>query len=348
VSAPVPAVPPADLLLPPEQSQWSDGDSALDAVRSLVGEFVIPRLSAGAVDVFTSDGVLARGRTTNGGEVSKVSEDDELSSQSSERLPSRYVLPRHKHEYFEVCWVIEGRCLLWLDGRTVQMTPQRACIIQPGETHHVLPTGQLGPFRTLWWLATQRGLVLDAGTFAQGHRQATATFVELPYPVPPLIEAAVDELRWRRPQHALFTRLRLLEVAAAVLRALDEASGHPVEGLTSDAGQPRTAWFVHRLMQYVQSSHGPDVTLGQLAAVVGFSPNYVTTLFRVSTGQSLMAYVNEVRHRHAADLLRTTTMTVADVARAAGYNDPFYFDRVFRRREGCPPLAYRRLFRPPL
>src|SRR5439155_12034891 len=112
--------------------------------------------------------------------------------------------------------------VLWLAGRHVLLTPQRAGIIQPGELHHLLPTAQLEPFRTLWCLATPRGVVLDEGTFAQGERLTVGHFVVLPAPAAPRLVAAAQEVRERRPQHELFSRLRLLEVAALILRAADE------------------------------------------------------------------------------------------------------------------------------
>lgn len=324
-----------------EDAQPLAAGASAALVHVLLGEHVVPRLSVGAMRLVTSD-----------------SDESEPGPESEwlDRLPGRYVLPRHAHDTYELCWVIDGRCVLWLAGRRVLLTPQRACVIQPGEVHHLLPTGKLEPFRTLWCLATPRGVVLDEGTFAQGERATVGHFVVLSAPAAPLMAAAAQEVRARRPQHGLFGCLRLLEIAALILRAADESTlaGDSEEDSDGSAGggggarpsrEQSTAWLVRRLMEHVRGSHGPEATLRRLAARVGLSPNYATTLFRMHTGRTLMAYVNEVRHRHATELLRDTDLGVAIIAREAGYNDPFYFDRVFRQREGCPPLTYRRLFR---
>lgn len=316
---------------------WTEDVSPLTSsasvalVRSLVGDYMLPRLAAGAVRPFTSES--ADGVTDSTGEW-------------IDRLPpSRYVFPRHAHDSYEVCWVIDGRCVLWLAGRYVLLTPQRACVIQPGELHHLLPTSRLEPFRTLWCLATPRGVVLDEGTFAQGQRLTVGHFVALPSAATPYLADVASELRERRAQHDLFARLRLMEVAALVLRAV-ESPGPSASGAGSDpTGGSPAAFLVQRLMQHIQGHHGPAATLRSLAAYVGLSPNYATTMFRQTTGRTLMAYVNEIRHRHAAELLRETDLSVATVAQQAGYRDPYYFDRVFRQHEGCPPLTYRRLCR---
>jgi AraC-like DNA-binding protein/mannose-6-phosphate isomerase-like protein (cupin superfamily) len=316
-----------EALLAPEQTRWRHGGQALVSVRALLAEYIVPRLASGGVTVLAG----------------AAAQDAPSEVAPAGPAPTHYVLPRHRHEQYEVCWVIEGRCVLSLDGRRVLLTPQWAHVIRPGEVHHLLPTARLEPFRTLWWLAAPGGLVLDEGMLAHGHRQATATFVPLAVDVPPLIEAVVEELRARRPHHALFARLRLLEIAAAALRAIDEAYGRAAAQPAPAGGAGQAAGLVRRLTQYIATNHGPHVTLRHLAALVGLSPNYVTTLFRTYTGRPLMVYVADVRHRHAADLLRTTRLTVAAVAREAGFSDPSYFDRCFRQREGFPPLAYRRL-----
>jgi AraC-like DNA-binding protein len=88
-----------------------------------------------------------------------------------------------------------------------------------------------------------------------------------------------------------------------------------------------------------------DATLEQLATLVDLSPNYLTTLFRHHTGLSVVAYVNDVRHREALSLLRHTDLTTAEIGRRVGYADPSAFSRAFKARAGYPPLQYRRVFR---
>src|SRR5258708_25060388 len=82
-----------------EDAQPVAAGASAALVRSLLGESVVPRLAVGAVQLLTSDSLAA---------------EPQLAGEWVERLPSRYVLPRHAHETHELCWVIEGRCVLWL------------------------------------------------------------------------------------------------------------------------------------------------------------------------------------------------------------------------------------------
>ena len=73
----------------------------------------------------------------------------------------------YPHETPEICWVVDGSCLLWVAGHTVSLDPDSACIVQPGQAHRLHPTPQLTPFRTLWWLATPGGVIVYDSFYAQ-------------------------------------------------------------------------------------------------------------------------------------------------------------------------------------
>lgn len=295
----------------------------------LVEEMIVPRLLAGDVEIVLSDRAVPLPERRPG---------------SADRIPARYLVPRDSHPVYEVCWVVEGRCELWVARRTVALDSRRACIVRPGEAHQLRPTPSLDGFRTLWWYFAASGIGHIAGEFAPPRRGATHRFVALDAPATPLLERVVRELQVQRPHYQLFVRTTLLEIAARILRGLAESPA--AERLVVSQARP-VHLAVQRLIEHVQAQHGAGVTLGSLAALVGLSPKYVTALFHRQTGRTLMAYVAEVRHREALSLLRNTDLHVALVAQMVGYEDAYYFGRRFKEREGCTPLQYRRLFRAP-
>jgi len=63
--------------------------------------------------------------------------------------------------------------------------------------------------------------------------------------------------------------------------------------------------------------------------------------FKQATGYSPKEYVLRVRLRAAKQLLAFTNQNVADVAAAVGFDDTFYFARLFRTKEGLSPTVFR-------
>jgi transcriptional regulator GlxA family with amidase domain len=75
-------------------------------------------------------------------------------------------------------------------------------------------------------------------------------------------------------------------------------------------------------------------------------PKCFSALFTVIAGGSPLRYVAQYRLDRARALLLSTDRPVREVA-AAGFADPFYFSRAFRRAEGGSPPAYRMAERSP-
>lgn len=97
----------------------------------------------------------------------------------------------------------------------------------------------------------------------------------------------------------------------------------------------------HRAMAFIGDRLDADLGVPEIAALVGVSPSHLGALFRRATGGGVLAYRTGLRMARARTLLDRTDATVAEVARAVGFDDPLYFSRQFRRRHGISPTAYR-------
>jgi AraC-like DNA-binding protein len=91
-------------------------------------------------------------------------------------------------------------------------------------------------------------------------------------------------------------------------------------------------------------THLGDSHLGVafLARHLHCSSDYLSNLFRRETGQRLATHINLERIRAAMTMLRTTPLTIAEVAYATGFESQGYFSRVFKQVALKTPLDFRR------
>jgi AraC-like DNA-binding protein len=95
-----------------------------------------------------------------------------------------------------------------------------------------------------------------------------------------------------------------------------------------------------RLVQmHLGDSH---LGVGFLAPQLHCSGDYLSNLFHRETGQRLATYINLERVRAAMTMLRTTPLTIAEVAFATGFESQSYFSRVFKQVAHKTPLDFRR------
>jgi AraC-like DNA-binding protein len=85
------------------------------------------------------------------------------------------------------------------------------------------------------------------------------------------------------------------------------------------------------------------LSLEQAARITGRSPSTVSRLFKKITGRSFKQYQIWLRLQRAGSLLKTQpNRPVAEIAQSIGFDDPFYFSRLFQKHMGRSPSQYRK------
>ncbi len=95
------------------------------------------------------------------------------------------------------------------------------------------------------------------------------------------------------------------------------------------------------VFEHLRDHCDEKLSLAQAAALVHLSRPQFVRLFKQVAGTTYVRYVNHVRLSRAAEILRTTRRSIADIAAEVGFSDQSYFDRLFRRAFGEPPSVFR-------
>jgi AraC-like DNA-binding protein len=84
-----------------------------------------------------------------------------------------------------------------------------------------------------------------------------------------------------------------------------------------------------------------EFDLKKLASRVSLHPVYFSNLFKKTFGVSPMLYVTTLRLELAKNLLLSSGMSLAEIAIKCGYNDEFFFARIFKKYAGVAPGSFR-------
>lgn len=166
----------------------------------------------------------------------------------------------------------------------------------------------------------------------------------LTLPADPALEAQCEALRPLLPvgMAAIDPGVACL-VKAAIYRAL----GVLLAGLDRDRRlrislQTSAQNPVAEALRHIDQHLGADLANDLLAKRCGFSLDHFVRLFRRHVGQTPAQYVLERRLASAAERLVFSDDPIDTIADDCGFPDRFYFSRMFRRRMGLPPAAYRK------
>lgn len=99
---------------------------------------------------------------------------------------------------------------------------------------------------------------------------------------------------------------------------------------------------IERAKRYIQTHFCEHITLEQTAAYVDLSPTYFTKRFKDETGLTFKEYVTTCRMDKMKKLLKESSLSLKEITYQAGYTDPNYVSRVFKKMIGCSPKEYRK------
>lgn len=98
---------------------------------------------------------------------------------------------------------------------------------------------------------------------------------------------------------------------------------------------------VGRTVSWMRTHIQVPADLSQLAKLAGMSATHYSAVFRRQTGYAPVDYFLRMKIQHACRLLDTTSLRIEEISGTIGYDDPFYFSRLFRRIMSQSPRAYR-------
>lgn len=99
--------------------------------------------------------------------------------------------------------------------------------------------------------------------------------------------------------------------------------------------------FFQTIKDYLIKHLDENMSLQVICKKFALSQTYLSKLFRKYENQSFNRYLTEMRMEQATRLMKENPdIFVKDVAAMVGYNDQFYFSRIFRSYTGYSPTNY--------
>lgn len=97
-------------------------------------------------------------------------------------------------------------------------------------------------------------------------------------------------------------------------------------------------YVVEQIVGYFEEHYAERISLDQIAENMYLSPFYISRIFKSETGDTPINHLINIRLKKAMELLQSGFAgSIREVAAQVGYDDAYYFSKLFKKRYGFPP-----------
>ena len=100
-------------------------------------------------------------------------------------------------------------------------------------------------------------------------------------------------------------------------------------------------YYIKEAINYIEQNFQNNITIEDIAAVCGINRSYFGKIFRNSIGRSPQEFLMNYRMVKATELLKLTSLSIAEIGSAVGYENQLHFSRAFKTIYGVSPREWR-------
>ena len=219
-----------------------------------------------------------------------------------------------------------GASLAW-HGQLLELDRGDVHVVAAGAAHRIYDFGKAAGVA-----------VAFVPSALEAERELVAALRTIPNPCrvdDPALRATAHRMARESRAPALGTRAVLRGLLACLVADLCRAAGaSEAPALYSNS--------VDAALAFIERSYARPISLRDVAKAVALSPRHLATRVRTETGKSVGEWITTFRIARARALLRTTELSIEEVAVEVGWSDATHFIRTFSREEGRTPSAFRR------
>lgn len=236
-----------------------------------------------------------------------------------------YTFPIHWHEHIEIHYIFSGTATIRCADTFIELSPNDCVIVNGNELHQgidgicdygcmILPPSFFYDSHIIFDRAFKDDIVTDI--FTKIYKYFRKQDIGYKYSLNGYTNLLIAHLIQNHTHETLSENLYLNR-----MQKLDK---------------------INNAVQYINDHFSEKITTVQLAELTHLSEGHFCNTFKEATGLTAKEYINEVRIKNAADLIKSTDMTIAEAAMYSGFPDANYFTKMFKKLMGTTPTSLRK------
>ncbi|HWT76479.1 MAG TPA: AraC family transcriptional regulator [Mobilitalea sp.] len=256
----------------------------------------------------------------------------------------------HTHDYIELAYVVDGEFQQRIMGQDIKFKKGEICLIDKNCLHQ----DYLFFHKSTILFIGLANEIFDEVMVDKIEEEGILNFLRMAL----MKQKDIQQYVHFKPKNQEDSQIEeLLLSLLAELECNDAASKYVCKGLVirilhhistkyefflSNEQRKKMNWIIfEEITNYIREQY-KNITIKELVQRFHFNEDYYNRLLKEKTGMTYSEYVQNIRLAQAEKLLKTTSLTVDEVANQVGYHNKGYFYKIFVERYGTTPYKYRK------
>jgi AraC-like DNA-binding protein len=230
---------------------------------------------------------------------------------------------------FQIVYITKGEGVFGAEGKTYRVIPGSLLLILPGIKHFYKPIFEIG-WHEYWagFKGEFYAKLLEEGIFSREH---IFFDVGLHNDIVSIFSQIFDEVRTQQP-------LYQIKACSGILTLIAELLTHERR-----SGQPNYYQKIVEKAKYlIEANVFNAINVPSISEQIGVSPSKLNEIFKTYTSMTPYQYYIHIKIHKAENLLEQDDVAVKEVAFNLGFEDQYYFSRLFKNKTGVAPSDWKK------
>ena len=285
--------------------------------------------------------------------INKLNEDTMMEEDSDVSIfrHIRY-LPAilHKHDFFEISCVFDGKCINHINSHNINMGPGDICITSPGVSHALSAFDdncliiniliRSSTFDTSFMsVFSEKDILADFfihTLFSSDEYPFIIFRTGLDFEIQNTLEKILNEYYFPKRYQKKILNLYTTMFLALLLR------NHENDIYMPNVSDIKSNQNTINILRYLQENY-IDISLKEMAEHFNYSERQISRIIHDNTGESFSKNVKNLKLNKANQLLTNSDISISDIAIQSGFSDSRHFRLTFKKIFGINPTEYRKM-----
>ncbi len=251
-------------------------------------------------------------------------------------------IEEHSHDFTQITYLLSGQQTVMLDERTYEISSGDLVLVNPEVRHCFLVPDEKDPplvfragfsdfhFKNM----PQNHLIFPGGeqiihTSGQFRQELTGICLGM------VAERYSNQAGQYFMQKSYLMQLLLLLIRNVVVMPVQRQNSRMFESY-------HKSYVVREIQTYLNEHYAEKISLDLIAKNMYMSSAYISKIFKEEVGEAPINYLIRLRLEKAKEkLLQEEHSSIKSISTSVGYDDMYYFSKLFKKYYGSSPLHYR-------